>query len=50
MRLHVNGSSATGNGLTQNYTINGSIAGGQAGTCATATCSGSQTRTLTITY
>ena len=48
--LALSQTSATGNGLTQNYTINGSIAGGQAGTCATATCSGSQTRTLTITY
>jgi spore coat protein U-like protein len=41
---------ATGNGVTQTYSINGSIAAGQAGTCATGTCSGSQTRTLTVTY
>jgi spore coat protein U-like protein len=42
--------SGTGTGLTQTYTIDGSIAGGQAGTCATASCSGSQLRTLTVSY
>ena len=42
--------SGTGNGLQQTYTVNGSIAGGQAGTCATANCGGYQTRTLTVTY
>jgi len=42
--------SSTGTGVTQTFTINGSIAAGQSGTCATGTCSGSQTRTLTITY
>ena len=42
--------SATGNGIVQTFTINGSIAGAQAGTCAAATCAGSQTRTLTISY
>lgn len=42
--------SATGTGFTQTFAINGSIAGSQAGTCATGTCFGSQTRTLTITY
>lgn len=42
--------SSTGTGVTQTFTINGSIAGGQSGTCATGTCSGSQTRTLTVTY
>jgi spore coat protein U-like protein len=41
---------ATGNGLTQSHTINGSIAAGQSGTCATGVCNGTQTRTLTITY
>ncbi len=39
-----------GTGITQTHAINGSIAGGQAGTCATAVCSGSQTRTLTISW
>ena len=42
--------STTGTGVTQTHTINGSIAGGQSGTCATGSCSASQTRTLTITY
>lgn len=48
--LALSSASATGTGVTQTFTINGSIAGGQSGTCATASCSGSQTRTLTITY
>ena len=48
--LALSQTSATGNGLPQTYTINGSMAAGQVGTCATATCSGSQTRTLTVTY
>ena len=44
------GVSATGNGVVQTYTINGSIAGGQAGTCAASSCARSQTRTLTMSY
>ncbi len=40
----------TGTGLPQAYTINGSIAAGQAGTCATAACTGTASHTLTITY
>jgi len=48
--LALSQTSGTGNGLPQNYTINGSMAAGQAGKCATATCSGSQARTLTVTY
>jgi spore coat protein U-like protein len=48
--LGLSASNATGNGASQTFTINGSIAGGQAGTCSTASCSGTQTRTLTITY
>lgn len=43
-------SSGSGTGATQTYTINGSIAGGQAGTCATGVCSGSQARTLTLSW
>ena len=42
--------SGTGTGLGQNYTINGTIAPGQAGTCATSVCTGSQTRTLTLSW
>jgi spore coat protein U-like protein len=43
-------SSGNGTGATQTYSINGSIAGGQAGTCGTAVCNGSQTRTLTLSW
>jgi len=48
--LALSQTSATGNGITQNYTVNGSIAGGQAGICSTGTCSGSDIRTLTVSY
>ncbi len=41
----------TGTGFPQNFTINGTIAGGQSGTCATGVCtSAPQSRTLTVTY
>jgi len=39
-----------GTGVAQSFFINGTMAAGQAATCATATCTGSQIRTLTITY
>jgi hypothetical protein len=42
--------SSVGTGLTQTHTINGSIAAGQAGACATGVCNGTQTRTLTISW
>ena len=42
--------SGTGTGATQTYTINGSIAAGQSGICATASCNASQTRTLTLSW
>lgn len=48
--------SATGNGLAQTYSVTGTMAAGQAGTCATAggvcdnTASANKTRTLTISY
>lgn len=48
--LSLSASSATGTGLAQSYTINGSIAAGQAGTCATASCTATAPRTLTISY
>lgn len=41
---------SVGTGLLQTFFINGSMAAGQAGTCSTPTCTGSQVRTLTITY
>lgn len=48
--LALSAASATGTGVTQTYTITGSIAAGQGGTCATAICTGSQQRTLYVTY
>jgi len=48
--LGLSQTTATGTGNSQTFTINGNIASGQAGTCATATCSGTQTRTLIVTY
>jgi len=42
--------SGTGNGAEQTYTISGTIAAGQSGTCATGSCTASQARVLTITY
>lgn len=48
--LSLSAASGTGNGALQNYSINGVMAAGQAGDCATANCSASTTHTLTITY
>ena len=39
-----------GTGAVQTHTIYGNMLAGQAGTCTTGTCPGSQSRTLTITY
>ena len=44
------GSQLRGTGPGQTYTITGTMPSGQAGTCSTSSCSGSDTRTLTITY
>ena len=41
---------STGTGAAQTFYINGNAAAGQAGTCATGTCSATNTHTLTITY
>jgi len=43
-------SGGTGSGVEQTYTITGSMAAGQSGTCATALCPATEARTLTITY
>jgi len=48
--LSLSSASGTGNGATQTYAINGSMAAGQSGTCATAVCTGSATRTLTLSW
>jgi hypothetical protein len=41
---------SVGTGIVQSFYINGTIAAGQGGTCTSAFCSGTQTRTLTVTY
>lgn len=41
---------ATGSGVAQSYFINGTMPAAQAGTCASGSCAGSATRTLTITF
>ena len=48
--LSLSDTDATGTGLAQPYTVTGTIAAGQSGTCATATCSASQPATITLTY
>lgn len=52
--LALTGVPTAGTGLNQSVTLNGTMASGQAGTCATATCtntaSGNKTRVITITY
>lgn len=40
----------SGTGLLQNYRIKGTLQPGQAGTCTTGSCVGSDPRTVTITY
>ena len=42
--------SGTGNGAAQAYTVNGTMAANQSGTCAAASCAGTDVRTLTVTY
>lgn len=41
---------STGTGAAQTFYVNGSAAAGQAGTCASGSCSATNTHTLTITY
>jgi len=41
---------AIGTGLAQTFSLGGSMAAGQSGTCASASCTGTDVRTLTITY
>lgn len=40
----------TGSGVAQNYSVQGTVASGQSGTCAAGSCNSSQAHTLTITY
>lgn len=52
--LALSAASGTGTGTNQAFSVNGTMALGQAGTCATATCTNAlatnRTKTLTITY
>lgn len=52
--LGLSAAGGTGNGAAQNYSVTGNMAGAQAGTCGTASCTNAaatnKTRTLTITY
>lgn len=44
------GSQLRGTGPGQTFTMTGTLPANQAGTCSTGSCSGSDTRTLTVTY
>ncbi|MBX3656819.1 MAG: spore coat protein U domain-containing protein [Ramlibacter sp.] len=48
--LGLSPASGTGTGADESITITGTLPAGQAGTCAAATCSGSQAHVITITY
>lgn len=48
--LSLSAASATGNGAAQSFTVGGSMAANQSGTCATASCADTSGRTLTISY
>jgi spore coat protein U-like protein len=48
--LALSASSGTGNALPQTYSVTGTMAANQSGTCATGSCNGTEARTITITY
>jgi len=48
--LALSAASATGNGTEQLYTVTGTIAAGQGGSCASGACTATQARTLTLAY
>jgi spore coat protein U-like protein len=48
--LSLGTAASSGTGAEQIFNINGSIAAGQSGSCPTAACSGSQLRSVTVTY
>jgi spore coat protein U-like protein len=48
--LSLSATAANGTGTPQSFTITATIPGGQAGTCPSGTCSGTNTHTLTISY
>lgn len=48
--LALNAPSGTGTGGPQSFSVNGTVAANQSGTCATSTCSGSQAHTITVGF
>ncbi|MEP6789973.1 MAG: spore coat protein U domain-containing protein [Ramlibacter sp.] len=48
--IGLSSSSATGNGVAQTHTISGTMAAGQSGVCTGASCSASNSHTVTIGY
>lgn len=48
--LALSATSGTGNAADQNFTVTGTAAAGQAGTCATSTCSANNPHTITVTF
>ena len=48
--LALSTAASVGTGAQQTHSINGTMAAGQAGTCAAGTCTGSRVHALTITY
>ncbi|MDW5442465.1 spore coat protein U domain-containing protein [Polaromonas sp. SM01] len=48
--LALSSSAGTGTGFGQTYNVTGTIPANQVGTCTLGSCSGSQARTVTITY
>lgn len=48
--LAMSAPSGTGSGGPQNFSVNGSAAAGQSGTCATASCTNSQSHTVTVGF
>ncbi|MDB5900701.1 MAG: Spore coat [Ramlibacter sp.] len=48
--LTLSTTAATGTAVAQGYTVNISVDPGQAGRCGAATCTGTDSRTLTVTY
>lgn len=48
--MGISPASGTGNGADQVITLTGTLPANQAGTCAGATCAGTQAHTVTITY
>ena len=49
--LPLSATGGTGTGLAISYSVNGSMASGQSGTCSTtAACTGTNVHTLTVTY